>query len=825
MRAGPSPSAERLHRPLGILRFFLLGFLSLTIQTVLAREALFAFHGGEVSLGLFYAVWLGAIAAGAAVAAHRSNEARPRSLSSGPRVSAATTKAAGSLRAGDRERGEEIFWLGWVLLAWWALIAVGLFRHHRLVLALSSGAYLPAAAYLLLLAVTAGPAGFMTGALFPVGLRSPAPAPGNAYAIEALGSMAGGAFASLYALSRISPVALLAACAIPVALPLALLRLRAPTPREGARVRASWKWHLAWIGALGLALLFLSGVAARLDQCWSHARWSAMKTGTAIVADEATPYHQVTLAEREGEAFLYLDGLYAGALGDPYSDSLAAALVVTQHPSPQRMLLFAPGMIGPARLLAEAQLARGGAPAIRLVRADPMVDRLAQPRLDERAPLAHPSSPAQIVTADPRAFVCSLGDARPAAAAAERFDLIALLHSGPESGSSNRLYTREFFASCAAAMKEEGAFVVRLPGSANVASPETAAMRASIFAALKSVFGDVRATPGTTLLFFAARPLGSSPAATPLSWDPDTLAARWARALPGIRSWPPALFALEFPPERVAALAGEMERQAARVEENRDGRPFVYYQEIRRWDRFSGSRMTALLDAWHRHPWRWTIGVLFLLACVSLILSRGGGAPLVSLATTGMAGMGADLIVLLLYQTLKGTLYLEVGLVIALYMMGLGAGGLLGERWIARRRTASSASGDGGMRRVIFTADVAWVVFLVAWVPFLRLMPACAQTGIAGALLALAFLAGALTALPFAAVAQCVRERALTTAAGAGGRANAADHAGALLGALLTGILFIPLLGFAGALLALACVKLTAATLWLLPGGRGAPAR
>ena len=55
----------------GWLGFFLLGAVSILIQTLLIREALFAFQGGEIGLGSFYAVWLGAIALGAAAVLRR----------------------------------------------------------------------------------------------------------------------------------------------------------------------------------------------------------------------------------------------------------------------------------------------------------------------------------------------------------------------------------------------------------------------------------------------------------------------------------------------------------------------------------------------------------------------------------------------------------------------------------------------------------------------------------------------------------------------------------------------------------------------------------
>jgi len=165
-------------------------------------------------------------------------------------------------------------------------------------------------------------------------------------------------------------------------------------------------------------------------------------------------------------------------------------------------------------------------------------------------------------------------------------------------------------------------------------------------------------------------------------------------------------------------------------------------------------------------------------------------------------------LVLLLYQTMRGTLYLRVGLVVALFMAGLGLGALLGGRWREPSRRG----------RAILLSDLAWVLFLLAGIPLVGLIPHLGDLAAEGVLLALALLAGMLTGIPFPCVAAWIAERrgASIDRAAAGGIADAADHAGALFGALVTGIFLVPLIGFAGALVILAAVKLLSAAGWLV---------
>lgn len=766
------------------LRFLLLGATSLTIQTLLVREALFAFHGGEVALGLLFAVWLASIALGARV---------------------------GSLWARG-ERGERRAYAlgpaGLALLPWLGILAVFLFRHHRLWLPVEAGGYLAVGPYALLLLGVALPAGGLTGLLFPLLLRIGRSAPGTAYGLEAFGSMAGGAIASWLALPRIPALTLLALWAIACALG-ALPGGSGDDARRSARERSL---AVGAAGALALAAI-LSGAIQRLDDSWIVARWQALGTGTTLRVSRETPYHQVSIAERAGETSLYLDGLYLGGLADPYEDSLEAAVILTQHPGPAELLLIAPALFGPARILAETPRVR-----TTLLRADERLDRLVARELGA------PGEAATRIGRDPREAARAWG----ASGDAQRFDLIALLQGGAVSGAGNRLYTREFLADCARLLRPGGVLALTIPGTANVASPEGDLVRASIAGALREAFGDVRVAPGMTHHLFAARPRAANAPASvsPLSWDPDTLAARRARIWPAAEPWPPQLFARLWPRERVEALQAQIDRTlAAGAPLNRDRRPIAYFAQIRLWDRFSGSPLAGFLSSWHRRPWVWSAGFLGLLAAVGLGLRRRHGPAAASLAGTGLAGMGTSLLLLFLYQTTCGTLYLDVGLLVALTMAGLGAGALLGSRWRPRGR------------RAVAWSDLAWVLFLLAWLPLLGWLPRISAPWDRWLLLGLAAIAGMLTALPFPWVAAHLAERTACAAslggrsglarraedrAASGGLADAIDHAGALCGALATGTLLVPLLGFDATLALFAAVKVLGALGWLGAGG-GSP--
>ena len=731
-----APITARCPRWAGRFSFFLLGLIAVLIQTLLVREALFAFHGGEIGLGAFFAVWLAGIAAGAGAGCRALLRARRWAP------------------------------LGLALLPCCGMAQLALFRIHRLVLPVAAGGYLAAGPYLVLLLVTVAPAGFLTGLLFTLGLRAYNEAPAPAYAIEALGSMVGGTVAALIALPRWPAMVLLTATG-----PLLIA--------WGAVYFQRFQRGLILILGLILTVGLVSGSADSLDRVLSRVRWDALATGTRPVVIAETPQHQVVIAEREGEAALYLDGFYQGGLRDPHVDWEIAVLIATQHPAPERLLVCAPGCYGPVLQLAEISGAK-----LQLAREDPGIDN-ALARVGFDLTCSADPMPVRDLLRQPDA----------------RFDLIAILQGGPLTGSASRFYSREFFARCAAGLRPGGLLALTIPGTANVATEDTDLMRAALFAALTEVFADVRITPGETHVLYAALPHAAPPTESPLTWNPDSLAERAGRCWGGELWWSPAFFAQRFPADRRAHLESAIAQSiAAGTPANTDLRPLVYFEQLRRWDRLAGSQLARLLTALKQSEILTGGGLLAVVLLLAYGAHRRWGRAALCIGSTGLAGMSLSLLLLLLFQTMRGSLYLKVGLFSGLFMAGLAAGGWLGQ-WMLQRRSAA---------RLLLSSDLLWIAYLTLLAFGLGRLGALPGMLLEMVLLGLSGIAGILTALPFGPAAQLLQSSRHDGAA-AGGLADALDHAGAVVGALLTGTLLIPLLGFPGTLLLLIAVKAVSA--------------
>jgi spermidine synthase len=197
---------------------------------------------------------------------------------------------------------------------------------------------------------------------------------------------------------------------------------------------------------------------------------------------------------------------------------------------------------------------------------------------------------------------------------------------------------------------------------------------------------------------------------------------------------------------------------------------------------------------------------------------RAAAAASHAVAVTGGAGMGWSLLVLFSFQTQAGALYGQLGVLTALFMVGLAVGAGLARRTLAA--AVDRGTPAASPRRALRVCVGAALVFAAALPSTLIAAGFASRAGAAAALAAhgaLLLAAGVVTGGLFP-VAAAVRLAAGDGAGEAAGRLETADHVGAAVAALFGAVLFVPVLGLttsAGLLAALLAVALVAT---LLPG-------
>jgi hypothetical protein len=268
-------------------------------------------------------------------------------------------------------------------------------------------------------------------------------------------------------------------------------------------------------------------------------------------------------------------------------------------------------------------------------------------------------------------------------------------------------------------------------------------------------------------------------------------------------------------PERV-----EFVREAfsgpEKVPVNTDANPITYYFGYMLWDRFSGGNLSPVLELVRKIRPYHVLSVLVFVFLLRTGLHRIGREPygkfrsfctLFSIFTAGTAGMSVSILLMFSFQNAVGYLYGDIGALVALFMAGLATGG-----WLLRREVPRTIRDD----TMILLESVSFLVILllVLFIPGLQALRNVSFALLETGFYFLMFICGVYTGAEFPLTSAIYVEEVRKLGRGAG-RIDAMDHGGALLGALVTGVLLVPVVGIVTTFLLVAALKGLGLLFWL----------
>lgn len=727
-------------RPARAALVFSLGFFALAAQTLLFRDFLTAFEGNEIALGAFFTSWFLWIAVGAFAARFVPGLARsiaPMAL---------------------------LYLPAFVLEHYFIL-------HIRGIAGVAAYELFPLGRLIALSALTNAPVSLLTGFLFPLAcawIRDDSPARisiGRVYAAETLGAACGGVLVTLGPRAEFETGSLFLLASLPLCLAVA------------------WTWKNNKFRLLTPAVL-IAALAAGIGERWSHmdarAAWERVMPRETYQGCFLTAHGQYLYGARDGQFVVAAAGKPCESLPSEASAAEIAAACLAQQPEAQRILVI--GANG---------LALGGQ-FLKL----PQVQRVVWAHPD-------PEYPARLVTALPTVLrnslahieICSV-DARTFVRSARRsFDLILVNLPGAATLSSIRYYATEFFDELRTALQPNGVAAIRFQGPANVIGPEAALLGASMVKTCSAVFPHSALKPGESswILVSTGRELSESPA---------TLREQYAAISGSSAIVPPDALWTLYPPDRIAAQREAYTRMAESVPAdflyNRDAQPKALLHALLLMLRQSGVGGTVLIAQTARSVGLWALLggiVLYIVLRLAYVRPSRCAAAVhsffdagVLIFSTGLAGMAVSVMLLFAYQTAHGALYLWIGLLSAIFMLGAFAGSACMQRVLCWRDS------EPALLLPFILVSHALFLGLAYW------LSAAAPTAVFAALF---LLAGVTTGVYFPVAAHRGRTRSdLDT----GARLESLDHVGAALGAASAGIVLLPLLGAATTSLFLAAL-------------------
>ena len=598
---------------------------------------------------------------------------------------------------------------------------------------------------------------------------------GRVYVADSIGSIGGGVLFSFVLVRFLDHAGILVFPAV-----LNLLVAGVMSLRTGHKLLSTIAGTLA-IAVLAVAIgVDLDGISTQLQYPRQH-----------IIVRANSPYGKLLVTESDGQFDFIENGIPLTSTRDDQHVEETVYYAMAQRPDAHTVLLVGGGISGTAREILKYNVSR-----VDYVELDPMILKFGRKYLPENLD----DNRIRIINTDGRLFVRQTG---------EKYDVVIVDLPEPSTAQLNRFFTVEFLAEVKRVLTPDGVVSFALGHYENYVSPELARMLASANQSLKQSFPNVLVIPGGRVFFLASD--------GPLF---DDIAARIEQQ--GIKTKLMNRHYLDamLTPDRMSDMQRAIAQPAAL---NQDFSPVLYFYHLRHW----------------MSQFNTGFGVLPVLLLVSLCvyLVRLRGAALVLFAS-GFAGTALEIVLLLAFQVLCGSVYHQLGIIVTVFMTGLALGAVTANR--GTNKSFGGASSESPMNsgprvtqpsettaacsestpcqrqarclRCLAVTIAGYAILLALVLPRLnRVGDMAASLLFIKAVIALLTLI--LAVLVGAEFPLANRLEFDGTVAGAS-RLYTADFVGAFLGALLASTLLIPLIGVTGVCLLTAALNFLGGTMF-----------
>ncbi|MFQ6082900.1 MAG: hypothetical protein ACE5WD_06025, partial [Candidatus Aminicenantia bacterium] len=683
-----------------------------------------------------------------------------------------------------------------------SIAQIYLIRTVRSILEIPQGQYIPFTPMFYFTILAIAPFSFMIGFTFPIGCRlfsvgkeKGATTIGWVYVFEAFGSLLGGVIFTFLLVGYVSTYIIVG-----------ILIFVVLSVSTGFLFKGRFLKPLAigvFIILIGIAYFSFSYLK-KLEQLTIIKRWNSISERIELLKSIDTKYQNVVIAEQSGQYSVFGNGHVAFSFPDEYGYANQANFVLAQHPNPKRVLLIGNGAGGLIRQMLMSPLA-----VLHYVQLDSKLISAIYSYLPDEDKKALKNPIVKIFYTDGRFFVKTTR---------EKYDLVFLDLPDPSTAMLNRYYTLEFFQEVKEILTPTGVLALYLTSSENYFGEVVADYTGSVFHTLRKVFPYVVISSGNQNHLFASMSSGI------VTSDLKILEKRYSERKIKTPYFSKYNFFIIFQPERVEFVRRSLlERKGVKL--NTDLRPVTYFFNLLLWDKFSRpvrlqkSRFERFLKWVENLNFKWAILVISSLVLIRILyvffvkrdrFKQQKFNCLFAVAAGGFAAMGFEIILIFAFQNLYGYLYQRIALVTAIFMFGLGLGGLTMNFRLKKMKSGIKT----------FIAIEAGIILLAVLLP---LILAEFSSGIMSKLplffsqtsfMALLLIAGFLTGVEFPLSSKLYIESGEVMSKTAG-LIDWADHFGACFGALLTGAILVPILGMVYSCWLIASLNLACLIFWM----------
>ncbi|MCX5781969.1 MAG: hypothetical protein NT145_04610 [Elusimicrobia bacterium] len=720
-----------------VLSFLIFGFITVTSQTLMLREMLVIFGGNELSIGLILAEWL----LGSALGSY---------ISTGFGINKKINfKNAISL---------SLFFTGIYLLILFPMLS-----NIRNILNLLPGQSVGLPYLLISSFLAIFPLSFLIGSQFSLGAHwAQSKLVGSLswkiYLWESMGFMLGGILFTFVLIKVFSavPLILFISC-------LAIVFSSILIPRKTV-----FGLLLAFI----LAILFYF-LIPRLSAYIENYSKEKLYAGFNVLERKDTPYGQITVLEREKEKYLLSDGAVIGTFPGKETENIEtfSYIPLLYHQEPSRILVF-----GGAGKYAMA-LSKDKRLSTDYIEIDPELMK----SVEKLFPIdLNKTRKVNIIYSDGRNYVKKYYSS---------YDAIFIGFPYPSTISLNRFYTKEFFKDLIKILKPQGLVVFSIPGSIVYVSDEMAALNACLIKTIKSVFPYIKILPENQAIVIVS--------SVPFKEKKEELLKNFKMFPFETKFLSPGYIEYRADEKKEIDFTNEIGKVKARDSIwrnpinliNKDMMPIAVKNSLIYLYSLSENKSAKILEILYRYLW-----VLWLVLFAWFLSKKMG--VLGTSFSSGAAGMGLQIISIIVLQATAGNIYSLIGILNASFMMGIAVGSIV----FSKKQNLVK----------IRYIEIAFVLWVSLWLGlFYFKIISLVMT------IVFSFGSGFLVGFEFPSLVAARKNIVNDSESVSTGKVYALDLLGGCFGALILGILMVPSLGIFKTLFFIIILKITSALWWL----------
>jgi spermidine synthase len=739
----------------------LAGFSSIAAQIVLLREFLIVFYGNEISISFIFVSWFASGFLGSWLLGVLSERLNFRIT---------------------------VFSLCQFSLSILLPVSILLVRSIKIFLGLGPGeiiAFFPMLAFnfIILLPICA-----LFGFMFALGAKIYAGDKPDAevkiatvYILEATGSILAGLLVGFILIRSLDSLQIMVILSL--------------TNLFGAILLQKYAQETKFKTALGSVFIFVFLV---FILGWAFSGWQRLQDaslrrqwrGYRLLAARNSIYGNIVAAKIDTQYSFFYNGLHLYSYPEQLIAEESVHLALLEHARPKSILLVGGGIGGLIREILKHPVER-----VDYIELDPLVMEIGKEYLPQEESNYLKDARVKLQHLDARFFIKQ---------AQNKYDCIVMHLGAPQTAQLNRYYTVEFFQEARRILKQDGILSFSLTSSESYISLPLRNLLSSVYYSLKKVFAHVLVMPGETAYFFATAKPGV------LTYDYNILDERAKERALDIKYVRPYYLFAKLSPEKVQYIEEVLNAQKS-IRLNYDFQPAALnYNMIFLAAHFRDSFLKQVLSAANER----NIFGFFLAVCIFIILSAltvknrkrsQTRIVITAVLATGFTQMSFQMLVLLCFQIIYGYLFYQLGLLVTSFMVGL----TLGSLWMIFKmpRMKRDLNYFIGLEVAVCLYPLLLVLLLYFFTALNRSTGSWLGPGPVFSLLPA--IAGFLGGAQFPLANKICLHKTNQEVGRVAGLTYGMDLLGSCLGAFLTAVFFIPILGIAKTCLAAVLVNLS----------------